>query len=142
VCSSDLFDPRIMESIARQNSHKLVFLLRCKEQGLLALLYHNKLYCTPWRPLDKLTLEANGFTLDAVWDGFLEQIALAEKEYAPRAGLSVEERIKRQEAVEKLQAEIKKTEELARAEIQPKKKFELFQQVQELKRELERLYGE
>lgn len=128
------FDTRIVENIARQNQHELVFLLRYSNLGQLAL-FHNKLYCTQWRALDDLQLVAKGFTLDAVWDGFLEQIALA-NESAPQGDLSVEERIKRQETVQKLQKEIDKTEKLARAEKQPKKRFELYQQVQELKRRL------
>lgn len=130
------YDQRILESIARQNPHKLVFLLRHEDHGQFAL-YHSKLYCTPWQSLDELTLEARGFALDAVWDSFLEQIALSKKEDAPPIELSVEERIKRQEVMQKLQKEIAKVEKLARAEKQPKKRFELYQQVQELKKRLE-----
>lgn len=131
-------DSCILESIARQNPHKLVFLLRYEEMGQLTLFY-NKLYCTPWQPLDDLHLSAKGFTLDAVWDGFLEQIALGgHAECGMRnAELTVAERIKRQEAVQKLQKELAKAEKLARAEKQPKKRFELYQQVQELKHQLE-----
>lgn len=127
-------DTRILDNIVRQNQHKLIFLLRFEEQGQLALCYNNKLYSTQWQPLETLALGAKGFTLDAVWDSFLEQIVLAGKEDCPRTDLTVEERIKRYEAMQKLQTEIEKAEKLARSEKQPKKRFELYQQVQALEK--------
>ncbi len=129
------YDPRIVEAIARQNQHKLVFLLRYEGKGQAAV-FCNKLYTLPWQPWEQLTLAARGFTLDAVWDGFVEQIALAD-EKTPHPELPVEERIARMEAQQKLQKEITRIEKLARAEKQPKKRFELYQQVQELKKQQE-----
>jgi len=129
------YDLRIIETIARQNPHKLVFFLRYEGKGQLAILY-NKLYFLPWKPWDKLTLEARGFTLDEVWDGFLEQIALAE-EKTSLSELPVEKRIARMEARRKLQKEIDKAEKLARAEKQPKKRFEMYLWVLKLKQDMD-----
>lgn len=131
------FDPRILESIARQNPHKLVFLL-CHEGGAQLALYHGKLYTTSWQEPLQLCLSARGLNLDAVWDSFLEQIVLAE-EIKPQAGLSVDERIKRHELLQKLQKDLDKAEKLTWAEKQPKKKFELYQQVQALKAQMEEI---
>lgn len=131
------FDPRILESIARQNPHKLVFLLHYENVAQLAL-YHGKLYTTSWQEPSQLALNARGLNLDAIWDSFLEQIALAE-EKNPQKGLSIEERIKRHELLQKLQKELNKAEKLTRAEKQPKKKFELYQQVQALKAQMEEI---
>ncbi len=132
-------DTRILDNIARQNQHKLIFLLRFEEQGQLALCYNNKLYSTQWKPLETLALVAKGFTLDTVWDNFLEQIILAGKEDCPRTDLTLDRRIQRYEAIQKLQKELDKAEKLARAEKQPKKRFELYQQVQELEKRREKL---
>ena len=40
------FDGKVVEAIARQNDHNLLFLLSCEGSQQLAL-YHNKLYRTP-----------------------------------------------------------------------------------------------
>ncbi|NLO47093.1 MAG: hypothetical protein GX111_02040 [Clostridiales bacterium] len=39
-------------------------------------LSYAKLYTTTWMPYDEISLQVKGFTLDAEWQGFLEQIAL------------------------------------------------------------------
>lgn len=133
------FDGRIIENIARQNKHKLVFVLRYEKSAKLAV-YYRKLYSTDWEPIDDLNLVAAGFTLDDVWNGFLEQIALTDAECnMQNAELGIDERLARQDAILKLQKEIDKLELLTRKEIQPKKKFELYMHLQEKKLELEEL---
>lgn len=52
-------DPRLFEVIARQNSHRMIFLLRYAGQVRLAI-YHSKLYQTQWHPEEELTLQARG----------------------------------------------------------------------------------
>lgn len=69
------FDNRIVETIARQNKHKLVFLLTYEDQQQLAL-YSSKLYKTSWMPAEEMKLEARGQNIPAIWEGFVEQIAL------------------------------------------------------------------
>ncbi|MEQ8235200.1 MAG: DUF4391 domain-containing protein [Syntrophomonadaceae bacterium] len=128
-------DYRIVENIARQNVHKLLFLIKAEDQGQLAL-YYNKLYKTAWMPLAELNLKAQGLNLDSIWEGFIEQIALQENAVPASNSLSMPEKLKKQDAILKLQKEIKKIERLARNEIQPKKRFELFTQLQKLKKKL------
>ena len=128
------FDNRIVETIARQNKHKLVFCLNYGDQEQLAL-YSGKLYKTQWRPATGGMLEARGRTLPEIWNGFVEQIALAD-ETPTTSEVSIEDRLRRQEHIAKLQKEMAKLERLARKETQPKKKFELYQQIQVLKKQL------
>lgn len=127
------FDPNIVEVIAKHNPHKLVFLLRYEEQGQLAL-YHNKRYATPWAPIESLTLEAKGFHMDAVWESVLEQIALT----APATDdtLTVTEQLEQQEHRAKLEKEIAKLEKKARTEKQPRRKLELVENIERLKKEI------
>lgn len=133
------FDGRIIENIARQNKHELVFVLRYEKSAKLAV-YYRKLYSTDWEPIDDLNLVAAGFTLDDVWNGFLEQIALTDAECKMQnSELGIDERLARQDTILKLQKEIDKLELLTRKEIQPKKKFELYMHLQEKKLELEAL---
>lgn len=131
------FDNRIVETIARQNKHKLIFVLVFEDQQQLAL-YSSKLYKTPWLPADEQKLEIRGTTIPVIWKGFVEQIALIDETPAKTA-LSLEERLQRQEQITKLQKEIEKLDRMVRKEIQPKKKFELYQQLQALQKQLEDL---
>lgn len=135
-------DNRIIESIARQNAHKLIFLLKFQEKGQLAL-YYGKLYKTVWMPLKDLSLEARGLNLKSIWEGFIEQIAFKNEEWRMQnAELSIDERLKRQEHILKLQKEIDKLECLSRSEKQPKKRFKLFTRLQTLKKKLTEEKGE
>lgn len=131
------FDNRIVEAIARQNKHKLVFILAYEDQQQLAM-YSGKLYKTPWLTAEEIKLEARGQNIAAIWEACVEQIALIDEKPAA-AELSIEERLRRQERIAKLQKDIAKLEARTRKEIQPKKKFELYQQVQALKKQLEEI---
>ncbi|MDD2216600.1 MAG: DUF4391 domain-containing protein [Eubacteriales bacterium] len=126
-------DYRIVENIARQNAHKLLFLLKYKEQGQLAL-YYSKLYKTSWMPLADINLDARGLNLDSIWEGFVEQIALQENVVPVNERLSIPEKLRKQDAILKLQKEIEKLERLSRNEKQPKKQFQLYTRLQGLKR--------
>ena len=77
------FDGKVVEAIARQNPHQLVFLLTYEDQRQLAI-YHGKLYRTEWMPDEELKLDAHGFSLEEIWNGLIEQIALYEERWKNR----------------------------------------------------------
>ena len=132
------FDTKIIETIAKQNPHKLIFLLIYEDRSQLAI-WHSKLYRTEWIPTDDTELKAQGFSLDEIWDSFIEQIAIYE-EHAKAAGeLTVDERLAVQEQIIKLEKQIQKTEAAAWKEQQPKRQFELYQRLQAYKNKLEDL---
>ena len=132
------FNLKLIETIARQNPHKLVFLL-CYEDLMRIAIWQGKLYLSEWQTVEKTDLMLHGSSLDEIWDGFIEQIALTEEQPGAQTGLSVEDRLKRQERIRKLEQSIEKTEAAAWKEKQPHKRFELHQRVQKLKQELEDL---
>lgn len=132
------FDGKVIEAIARQNPHKLVFLLMFENQRQM-VIYHTKLYRTPWMNRDEITLNPQGYSLDEIWQSFMEQIALYEERAEETDSLSVEERLAIQEQILKLEKQIKKTENAMWKEQQPKKKFELHTQLREYKQKLEDL---
>ena len=132
------FDAKIIEAIARQNPHKLVFLLCFGEQRQLAV-YQGKLYRTPWAEEKDLTLNIKGFTINEVWETFVERIALYEERAAAAGSLNIEERLALQEKIVRLEKQIQKTEAAAWKETQPKKRFALYQKVQKYKQEMEKL---
>ena len=136
------FDGKVVEAIARQNSHNLVFLLSYEDMRQLAL-YHGKLYRSSWVPKTELTLAAKGFSLEEIWNGFIEQIALYEERTESAEKMTIDERLALQEKIVKLEKQIEKTEAAAWKETQPKKRFELYSTLQKYKQELEELtHGE
>lgn len=132
------FDGKVIEAIARQNPHKLVFLLIYEDSCQLAL-YHSKLYRTKWMTAAEISLKPQGFTIDEIWDAFTEQIALYEERAEKTDSLSVDERLKLQEEIVKLEKLIQKTEAAAWKEQQPKKQFELYSRLREYKKRLDGL---
>ena len=132
------FDGKVIEAIARQNPHKLVFLLSFEDQQQLAV-YHNKLYRTLWMAHDEIALKLRGYSLDEIWDSFIEQIALYEERAEETADLPIEDRLAIQNQILKLEKQIDKTENAMWKEQQPKKKFELHTRLREYQKKLEDL---
>lgn len=132
------FDGKVIEAIARQNPHKLVFLLSFENQQELAI-YHNKLYRTLWMNHDETALKLQGYSLDEIWDSFIEQIALYEECAEQTDDLSIEDRLAIQDQILKLEKQIDKTENAMWKEQQPKKKFELHTRLREYQKKLEDL---
>lgn len=135
---SQEFDGKVIEAIARQNPHKLVFLLSFEGQQQLAV-YHNKLYRTLWMKHDEIVLKLQGYSLDEIWDSFIEQIALYEERAEQTDALSIEDRLAIQDQILKLEKQIDKTENAMWKEQQPKKKFELHTRLREYQEKLEDL---
>ena len=131
-------DGKVIEAIARQNPHKLVFLLSFENQQQLAV-YHNKLYRTLWMDHDEITLKLQGYSLDEIWDSFIEQIALYEERAEQTESLSIDDRLAIQDQILKLEKQIDKTENAMWKEQQPKKKFELHTRLREYQQKLEDL---
>lgn len=129
-------DGKIAEAIARQNPHKLVFLLQFEGKGQLAI-YHGRLYRTAWVNEEDLKLNLEGTSLDSIWEHMIEQIALKEERLGKTEILTMDERLARQAELERLTALIEKTERAVWKEKQPKKKFALYQKLQEYKKKLE-----
>lgn len=132
------FDGKVIEAIARQNPHKLLFLLSFEDQQQLAV-YHNKLYRTLWMTHDEIALKLHGYSLDEIWDSFIEQIALYEERAEQTDDLSIENRLEIQDQILKLEKQISKTENAMWKEQQPKKKFELHTRLREYQKKLEDL---
>ena len=129
------FDAKIIEAIARQNPHKLIFLLAHEDRRQLAV-YSGKLYRTQWEAEESVNLTARGLTLDEIWDGLIEQIALREERAKPSGDTPIGERLALQDKILKLEQQIARTEAAAWKERQPKKRFALYAQLQKYKTEL------
>lgn len=132
------FDGKIIEAIARQNPHKLVFLLVYEDQRQLAV-YHSKLYRSAWVQEKELDIALQGSTLDEIWDDLVRQIAISSEALLKQENQSVEEQLRKQDEINRLQKLIEKTEAAAWKEQQPKKRFEMYTRLQEYKRQMEEI---
>ncbi|XOQ52432.1 MAG: DUF4391 domain-containing protein [Succiniclasticum sp.] len=132
------FDGKIIEAIARQNPHKLVFLFVYEDQRQLAV-YHSKLYRSAWVQEKELDIALQGSTLDEIWDDLVRQIAISSEALLKQENQSVEEQLRKQDEINRLQKLIEKTEAAAWKEQQPKKRFELYTRLQEYKRQMEEI---
>lgn len=132
------FDGKVVEAIARQNPHKLIFMLVYDDERQLAV-YHSKLYRTKWMKENNLSLTLAGNTLDEIWDDLVRQIAISSEAVLQRQDRTIDEQLKDQDEIDRLNKLIKKTEAAAWKEQQPKKKFELYTRLQEYKKQLEEI---
>lgn len=132
------FDRKIVEAIARQNSHKLVFLLVYEDKCQLAV-YHGKLYRTEWIKEKNLTLTLSGNTLAEIWEDLIRQIAISSESVLNQKDYTVNEQLKIQDEMNRLNKLIKKTEKATWKEQQPKKRFALYTKLRKYKTQLEEL---
>lgn len=132
------FDGKILEAIARQNPHKLVFLLVYEDIYQLAV-YRGRLYSTEWMNESDIALTLSGDNLDGIWDDLVRQVAISSQELLERDDQTVDEQLKDQNEIDRLKKLIRKTESAAWKEQQPKKRFELYTRLQDYKNQLEEI---
>ena len=122
------FQPATIAQISKLIDQKMLLILECEGQHKLAI-YHTKLIQTDWKPVDQCIVQLKGLDLDAVWEGFVTQVG----GITIQQGNTLEQQIVVDEQRAKLEKEIVRLEKLARAEKQPKKKFEIVQQINKMK---------
>ena len=125
------FDERTVATLSKLIPQNILFVLEFEEQSKLAI-YHTKLMQTDWKPTEEQRIELQGLNLDKVWENIVVAVGSVDIEQ----GKTLDEQIKENEKRQKLEKEIAKFEKQARAEKQPKKKFELVQQVKKLRFQL------
>ena len=128
------FDAQNIACVARLFGQRLVLVLEAEGQARLAV-WQGRLILGPWAEPSSLTLPLRGLNLDKVWENIVAQLA----NVRVGEGQTLDEALERAARREKLQREIARLEKRARAERQPKKKFELAEKIKELRMELERL---
>ena len=87
---------------------------------------------TEWKRKEDLSIDLKGLNLDAVWENIIVQIG----GITVAQGNTLDEQIAADEQRMKIQKEIDRLTKQAKNEKQPKKKFELAQQINKLKQEL------
>ena len=128
------FDEKTVATLSKLIPQNILFVLEYEGQCKLAV-YHTKLMQTEWKPTEDCTVELQGLNLDKVWENIVVDIG----GMSIVDGNTLDEQIAIDERRQKLEKEIDRLEKQARNEKQPKRKFELVQQLKILKGKMEGL---
>lgn len=122
------YDKKSIALIAQLIPQQIIFALRYGEKVQLAV-YHTKLFIGDRRPSDAVVVPLTGLNLDAVWQNMV--LAIGEMEIAE--GNTLTEQIHADEDRAKLERQIAALERQMNATKQPRRKRELFVELQKLK---------
>ncbi len=122
------FDTKAITLLAKYIPQRIVYLLRFEEEAMLAT-YHAKLFTAPWRAVEDIALPLSGLNLDAVWENIVSSIG----QFSVEEDKSLSEQIKVDEERAKLERQIAALERQMNATKQPRRKRELFVELQKLK---------
>ena len=126
------FEDKTIITISKLIPQNMLLVLECGGEARLAI-YHTRLMQTEWKRKEDLSIELKGLNMDAVWENIIIQIGGIKIDQ----GNTLDEQIVVDEQRMKIQKEIDRLTKAAKNEKQPKKKFELAQQINKLKQELE-----
>lgn len=122
------YDEKTIATLSKLIPQNILFVLEYENESRLAI-YHTKVMQTEWEPTENQQIELHGLNLDTVWENIVKSLECG----VWNEELSLDENLALHEQQEKLQKQITKLEKQARAEKQPKKKFEIVQQLKKLK---------
>ncbi len=125
------FDTANIELVYKLIPQRMVMAITLDDQVQFAI-HHERLFFTPWQPADTAAIPLNGLSLDEVWQNLVTNfgdITIAD-------GNTLTEQIIADEQRDKLQRQIATLENKMKREKQPRRKFELHQQILKLKSEL------
>lgn len=127
------FDHRNIELLTKLIPQKMVIALLHDEQVQFAI-HHERLFFTSWLPADTAAIPLNGLSLDEVWQNLVTTFG----DFTIDDGNTLTEQIVADEQRDKLQRQIATLENKMKKEKQPRRKFELHQQISELKKSTKR----
>lgn len=125
------FDQKNIVMLAKSIPQRVIYLLRFENEAMLAV-YHAKLFTAPWNAIDDVILPLSGLNLDAVWENIVSSIG----QFSIEQDKSLSEQIKIDEERAKLERQIAALERQMNATKQPRRKRELFIELQTLKSRL------
>jgi len=140
-------DKRVLQLIDREIPYHILFLLMYAEQVQAWIGYKEQsqggtkafkqgtYFNTEWMSANELSLRLDGLNMDALYEGFIRQIAKGRLEDKP--GGDLKDAVARDEKRQKLQKEIAALENKVRREKQFNKQVELNSELKRLRKELE-----
>ena len=140
------FNKDVLKTIDEQIPYHILFIVcyRDKEQAWIGYKEQSgsesrafkvdSYYHTAWQKPEEMELAIEGLNMDAVYESFVKQISASTAPIQWDDDLSAKDNTAKIEERKKLQKQIEKLERQLRKETQPRKKFELHQQLQKLKK--------
>lgn len=122
------YDEKNIQMLSKLIHQKILFALHFEDEVQMAI-YHTKLISGSWTKADDIELQLSGTTTDTVWENLVKTIGGIEV----AEGNTLAEQIAINDAREKLRLQIPALEVKARQEKQPRKKLEMFNELQKLK---------
>lgn len=141
------FDIKNITLLAKSIPQHIVYLLRYGDEVRVAV-YYTRLFLTTWQHAEGMSLQLNGLNLANIWENIVRDIAqlppvgtslcdvsnVGDKPHIQDAtGISLQEQIADHEQRAKLERQIVTLERQMFATKQPRRKRELFEQLQKLK---------
>lgn len=139
-------DESVLRQIDREIPYHILFLLEYEGKYRAVIGYKeaaagktafkvDRYYSTDWLDEDDLPVHLDGLSMDAVYENFVRQIA--GDVLGTGESTSLKDCVERQKQREQIEKQIAALEAKIRKEKQPKKKFELVQELQIVRRQLE-----
>lgn len=125
------YDEKTIATLSKLIPQNILFVLEYENESRLAI-YLTKVMQTAWIPTEEQKVELKGLNLDTVWENIVIVVGGVNIE----KGNTLDEQIEINDKKQKLKKEIARLEKQARAEKQPKKKFELVQRIKVLTNQL------
>lgn len=150
------FDHKNIVLLAKSIPQRVIYLLRFEDEALLAV-YFTRQFLTYWQNAEGISLQINGLNLDDVWENIVREIAHIppvrtslcdvfcvtsrndvsndniENQNQYSQGTSLQEQILANEERTRIERQIAALERQMYATKQPRRKRELFEQIQKLK---------
>ena len=139
-------DESVLRQIDREIPYHILFLLEYEGKYRAVISYTeaaagktafqvDRYYSTDWLDEDDLPVHLDGLSMDAVYENFVRQIA--GDVLGTGESTSLKDCVEQQKQREQIEKQIAALEAKIRKEKQPKKKFELVQELQIVRRQLE-----
>jgi hypothetical protein len=122
-------DKKNLALLSKLIDQNMLFVLEYDGKARLAAYRADRVVQSDWKPLDEWTLNLTGLNLDSVWENIIAQIGgitIAE-------GNTLDEQIIIDEERRKLLRRIEQLEKQARRERQPRRKWELAEEIRRQK---------
>ena len=125
------YDEKNIAMLSKLIPQNILFALQYEDETQL-VIYHTKLIKSDWKSTTDTDIRLSGLNLDTVWENIIKDIG----EIHVQEGKTLTEQIQEDEKLVKLKRQIEELERKCRAEKQPRKRLELYNRMQELKKNI------
>lgn len=125
------YDEKNITLLSKLIDQNMLFVIEYEGKARLAV-FRTRLLQTEWIPVQELSIKQTGLNLDSLWDNIIIQIGNVTIEQ----GNTLDQQLAIDEEREKLRRQIERLERRVRSEKQPRRKFEMVQEVKVLRQRL------